>query len=270
MPRIFHTGQPTTVACIASFALVLVTLSGIMTVPAAAQDRIGQSATSGGLLDRVLAEAPRHDGVGYAYRMRMFVLAEDEEETLISRFDPSLPAGDRWKMIDREGEETGEGGQVQFSDDEDPNGGLPDYAEMAHGLKPADAVLTSETESEAVYSVARGIPAYLDDDMSRFSDYLQSELVIEKTGANAPYIRQIRLHAPESFKPAVIATMRRLEVVVSFAPQGERGDILPTALDLQVEGTALWIDFGTTTDIRYDQYRYVGKPAEAGGEARSD
>ena len=196
---------------------------------------------------------------GWAFRQTVTVQALDEPgTTTITRWDPSKPAGERCTLVSVA---TSDG----KADDGDPCKGGHDresYGDVVRMLQGATVLTVSENDERAVYSfVPQGddhglhmgdIHIGVDEENA---ERMVGTLEVVKTGAGAPYVEKFSLNLGE---PAgnLLAKLKKLDIVYSFAPDVDSGAKLLRELDIDLN-LSVFTMFNVTTQVsmRYDEYR---------------
>jgi hypothetical protein len=234
------------------------------------------------LLDQALANGGAYDPAQWAYVSTMQVWAGGStvvgdaldrartgerarpplREQKVVRYDPSLPPGQREKVVYSKSSE-----DVIVHSDEDDD--LPAYAEMRQ-LIQGQPKRVGETATTVTYRFAvdpaqvRKIGgADLDIDADTPMPPLAGQAVVQKTGPRAPYVKTVVVALPTNDgrgRGNAAGKVKKLSFGFRFAPDPQRGVQLLRAfgMDSSLQGLGLvTVDFSVLNKVA--DYRFVGK-----------
>lgn len=233
---------------------ILIALLLLPVLPALAGDEAQD------LLASVIAEAKaQRIADRYAYSRTLVVKAEDEAVNRTERYDPTRPEGKRWTLVAVEGNPPGEQDMKDYEAEVDSDNPIELYSDVVGDLEANKARLVEETDGHAVYDISGSVAGLLDEDQADFEKYLRGRLTIDKSGAT-PYVSELRVYAPEAFKPMIGARIDRFEIGFHYKRDGERGHVLPTGMVVDVAVEALvFFSVEALTEIRFDDYVWSGE-----------
>lgn len=232
--------------------------AGLALAPAHAQET----------LHPVLAEAFANSELAAReedWRFTLRVTNADGE--LVGRFDGSLAEGERWQLVSPpEGELSdmqaglwqgfSEDGNDEddAADDDVSNGLFFSFAEA--DIAPDSLRLEEETGSGWVFEFE---PALGDDDMD-VAGHLRGRLTIGGTPAE---VRELRLWAPESFKPHFAVRLQAFEMIQAY----QRVDGVPapvlTRLSQTISGSAAFQSFDQSFELAFSEIEFLGEAVSA-------
>lgn len=243
---------------------------------------VAAPAQADALLDQALANGGAYDPAQWAYVSTMQVWAGGStvvgdaldrartgerakpplREQKVVRYDPSLPPGQREKVVYSKNSE-----QVVVHTDEDDD--LPAYGEMRQ-LIQGEPKRVAETATTVTYRFAvdpaqvRKIGgADLDIDSETPLPPLNGRAIVQKTGPRAPYIKTIVVALPTNAgkgRGNAAGKVKQLSFGFRFAPDPARGVQLLQAfgMDSSLQGLGLvTVDFSVLNKV--SNYRFVGK-----------
>jgi hypothetical protein len=196
-----------------------------------------------------LAEA--HADARYAFSVEYWRKQNDEETAVTVRFDPRLPEGARWRVVDGSTDDLDDQMKKQLSDLEKAE--RPDDALVYDrvGEMLGDTELIEETEEKAVF---RG--PFKGDRLPE--DAVEATIVFNKASG---HIEQIDAVAKKSFKPAPIAKIKSMrQRQVYAAPVGDGPALLSTS-ESAMAGKAMFKSFEAEVRQRFFDLERVD-PAE--------
>ncbi len=199
------------------------------------------------------------------WRFTLRVMNDDGE--LVGRFDGSLAEGERWQLVSPSEAELSEmqaglwAGFAEEEDDEDEaddddtdNGLFFSFADA--DIAPGTLSLAEETGSGWVFDFE---PALDDEDMD-VAGHLRGRLTI---GSSPTEVRELRLWAPESFKPHFAVRLNAFEMVQAY----ERVDGVPapvlTRLSQSISGSAAFQDFDQSFELAFTDIEFLGEIVSA-------
>jgi hypothetical protein len=174
---------------------------------------------------------------------------------IVLRHDPQLSEGERWIVASVDGrgptgKEIEKYTQHRERDEEQPEDG-----ETSATIETDSLVLLEESASRLVFSFR---PAPEDDDEGdAFNEHVDGKLTIAKSGS---FVETIEMRSRESFSPMIGVKIKQFSTVMTFAPVGENGAILPQAMEMRMEGRAMLVKkLDESVDTRFSDYRFVGE-----------
>ncbi|GAB4573638.1 MAG: hypothetical protein Tsb008_08680 [Rhodothalassiaceae bacterium] len=224
--------------------------------------------------DRLLAEAvaeAKQQVVPdrYAYVRRLHVIAEDERVDSRERYDPDRPRGERWTLLEVDGEAPTEKDLRDYDPDEPAGVDIKGadapselYSEIVGDIEPREAKLLEETDSYAIFSIDKSVSRFLDDEQAEFKDGIVGRLRLEKA-AQGPYVSEVRLYAPKPIRAFIGTGFDRFELTFAFTRHETGGHVLPTRFLFDMDMKALlFISVGVTTDIAFEDWTYQAGNAD--------
>lgn len=190
---------------------------------------------------------------------RFTVVFNGEGEELVAGFDGTRAADARWTLVSPPRAEMTELLDEVWNDLTD-TGEDGDTGNLFFDPNDADllwdtASLSAESGTGFVYTFQPD-PAEADEEDAAFLDHIRGELTID---ADRPVVTQMRLYAPESFKPHFAVRVQEFEVVQHYT----RIDGIPapvlTRLSQTVRGSAMMQSFSESFEIEFTDIEYLGR-----------
>lgn len=179
----------------------------------------------------------------------------------IARYDPSLPEGERWNLISVDGraptDDDREDFEKRHAGGDQKDGEQEDSEEQGFSavIEPDSLVPLEDSVTHAVYRFQPASGEEEDDD--GMSEHLDGLLRISKNG---PYVESLEMRSREPFSPAFSVKIKEFSTVMTFAPVGENGTVLPESVEVRVIGRAmLFKKLDETVETRLSDYRFVGQ-----------
>jgi hypothetical protein len=208
------------------------------------------------LVEQAIAALDNSDHDRWAYTMTK----REHGKTTVARHDPSLPQGERWVLVSVDGGPPAEKDQAEFRqwlgeanpDEADQDS---DQEEIRAMITPGTLELAEETPDRVVY---RFEPAAEDEEDAEFYKHVDATLCIARNGSR-PYVESVALVSREPFSPAFGIKVKEFSTVLSYAPVGSAGTVLPSRVEMRMAGRAMLVKkIQETVDVRFQDYRYVG------------
>ncbi len=184
--------------------------------------------------------------------------AESEDGQIVMRFDPREE--EAWTLIEPTGDAvTDEIKQVVERIRETPRGERSiGQGDLSHTIGGEISVAREEA-SAMVYRFEPQPRPDARDGAAGFLDNLEGELTVQRSGGGAdgtrPWIRSVRLHAPQSFKPNLAARINTFEQSGSYALV-EGVPVLAESVT-RLEGSAMFRSFNETVSITLTQIERI-------------
>ena len=218
----------------ARFATRLALASGawlILSLSANAQPALEHSTAP--ILNAAAETAAAHAADQYAFTVDHWGQEGDKETTVKLRYDPRLPKGEQWRVLEPDAEHLDKGvkkvlKQLQKAES-DENPLL--YEKLDEMLAVAEFV--EETDTEAVF-----VAQVDEDDLPK--DALEVFMTLNKQGG---YVSRIDVKSKKSFKPLPIAKVTNLVQSQFFAAPIDGGPALLAHTEGVVEGEAMFKSF---------------------------
>ena len=183
----------------------------------------------------------------------------------ISRYDPSLPQGDRWTLVSVGGVEPKDDEIEDFLEDKEenrPSGRGSDNDDEDEDEREHSAIvnfgsleLVEETDDHWIFDFK---PNGDDEDESNenFMQNVDGRLKIIKGGH---YVASINLHNEKTIKPAIGVKISKFNMTMAFGPAATDGPIVPIAVEVEVKGRAmLVIKIDEVESKRFSEFEYAG------------
>lgn len=170
--------------------------------------------------------------------------------TLVGRYDPRQPSGERWTLLSVDGREPTTAEIKEYVDDK-----ANDYGDEGdnnvNAMVGSDSLeLLEETDDHYLFSF---IPS---DDDEDFLEHLDATVKIIKSG---PYIEYIDMHNRKPFRPRIGIKISNFVTRLGFGPAAEGGPIVPIFIDVRIKMRAFFIiNVDETVSISYSDYEFVG------------
>ncbi|WP_420432040.1 hypothetical protein [Hyphobacterium sp.] len=183
------------------------------------------------------------------------------DQTLSARFDGSRPDGEDWTLISPTDPATlnDELSEI-WVDMNTPNEAEPAEGDSSIGrgglFFDAESALMVDGEVRPLgsgrYAFAPNLDPGSDED-----DLMQEHLSGELSLADAGHVGEIRIFAPESFKPNAAARIHTFEMVMTFDRQDGLPAPIMTSLSTHVEVSALFQRHQQRMAMRFSDVEYV-------------
>lgn len=190
---------------------------------------------------------------------RFHVSLYSEDGPLLARFDGDAASDARWTLLSPPLAELTRAQQDVWDETRSeaengaPESGLflaADAAEIIAG----DIELASETEDALIYTFSPYLgEEAMDVAMAR---HLVGEITIRR---DAPMVEQIRLHAPDRFRPQMIIRIDAFEMVMQFSRFEDFAVPVLSRIASRVEGSAAFQDLSERTEMTIDTVEYLGR-----------
>lgn len=219
---------------------------------------LGMPAEAQDAMPSLLAEALARSAVdGDPAEWEFTVSFRSDGGDLIARFDGSRPEQERWTLVSPAREEFNETHEEVWSDltqdDEDDSGTLFFHVTDAE-FDWDSATLVGETPEAVTFGFTPDASEAEEGDMV-FLENIRGELTIDRDDAE---VSQMRLYAPDSFKPHFAVRIREFEVVQTYS----RIDGMPrpvlTRMTQNVRASAMMQNFNENFSIEFTDIRYSG------------
>ena len=182
----------------------------------------------------------------------------EEGVTIVGRFDPRQPLGNRWTLISVDGRQpSAEEREDYLEDKEDDQGDeRDDRNDGAQDLVKVETLeLIEETDQYWLFDFTPNIDDD-DDEASKFLAEVNGTLKVAKAG---PWVESLELSNDKPLKPAFSVKISRFFTRLTFGPAAEDGPIVPRSMEVQVRGrAALVIRFDEAESILFSDYEYAG------------
>jgi hypothetical protein len=230
-------------------ARLALAFAALFCVPAYAQSALEHSAAP--LLKAAAEKALAHAEDSYAYTVEHWSSNGEKEATVKLRYDPRLPKGARWLVLDQDEDALDKSARKALKElrKAEAKDNPVIYDKLGEMIEVAE--FREETETEAVF-VAQV-------DTEEFpKDALEVFITLDKPGA---YVSRIEVRSKKPFKPMPVAKVTNLVQSQTFAaPEGD-GPALIARSDMHVEGEAMFKSFKQLTRQTFSDIEKVELPA---------
>jgi len=166
-----------------------------------------------------------------------------EDKTIVKRFDPQRPSGERWKLLTVNGREPTADEMKRIErrnrrDEEQQSERADDDSEesaVSAMIEPGSLSLIEENDSHAIYKFTPGAESEREKKMLAHVD---GHLEVDKAG---PTVSSIKLESREPFSPAFGVKINEFMTHMTFAPLEEGGPALLQTVATRVEGRAFMV-----------------------------
>ena len=191
--------------------------------------------------------AADHADTRFAYTVDYWRLKDGEEVSVKVRYDPRLPEGGRWRLVDASLEDLDKDLRKEIESLEERE--RPDEKLVYHKLGEVleGLELVEETDVQAIF---RG--PINGDDMPE--DVLQATITLNKTTG---HIERIETIALEPFKPAPVAKVKRFYQDQRYAVPTGGGPALLVDSESDVSGKAVFKSFSTQQRRQFSDIELV-------------
>ncbi len=206
------------------------------------------------LLDEAVGNVEWNFGREWAFTESLY----DGDTTYVGRYDPSLPAGERWQLLSVDGRApTGKDIEDYLDEKAGEEPGVIEEDGDFDGMVEADTLaLVEETADYWLFSF---IPSESDDD-EEFVKHLNGTLRISKPGR---YLEYIDLRNEKPIRPIIGVKIKRMHTRFEFGPAAAEGPVVPRAFSFHVKGSAyVVVRFNESESMSYSEFQYVGRPSD--------
>jgi hypothetical protein len=194
---------------------------------------------------------------GWAFTER---LIRNGTEVLL-RHDPARPRGERWKVISVDGRpptakeiEEYTGHREKGEDEERGEG---EDKEQSAVIETDSLVFIEESPTHLVYGFQPAPEGEDDDEAKAFNEHVDGVLRIAKSG---PYVESIEMRSREPFSPMLSVKIKEFSTIMTFAPVGDEGTVLPSSVVMNMKGRALLFKkINEKVETSYSEYEYIGE-----------
>ncbi len=204
------------------------------------------------MLEKAAAKAAELDSLSrYAFTLERRSAVNGAEEKIIrARFDPRWPEGEQWRLVDQSesaSEETLDALKALQKSAEDDEALV--YDKLNEML--VDVELRQETDEVATF-----IAPLNDDDLP--PDVLEVEVTLNKIEG---YVSRIAVRSIREFKPVVIAKVKSLSQIQTYAAPVGDGPALLQSSENTARGSAMFKKFNQHSSSIYSDIERID-PAE--------
>ncbi|GEQ97521.1 hypothetical protein JCM17844_11580 [Iodidimonas gelatinilytica] len=168
-------------------------------------------------------------------------------------FDPRLPEGERWTLLERNHEPPSKKYQRKYEDDEDRD--PPEsYGRVLHYL---DGPVTrlAQTETDVTYRIDRLGKGSIILHGEDISDKISGEAVVDLT-SGVPFVREVRLMVAEAFKPMWLVRIESGEGLIRFKRTKDGYPVMHRQT-LHVKGARPFGHIDYESDVLYQDYHPI-------------
>lgn len=217
-----------------------------MSFSAAAEDA-AQVPSAFDMLNAAAGLAADHADTRFAYTVDYWRRKNEEEVSVKVRYDPRLPEGKRWRLVEGALEDLNDDMRDEIKDLEKRD--RPDdklvYDKIGDVMESME--LIEETDAHAVF---RG--PLIDDGVPE--NAVQATFTLNKTTG---HIERIEASALEPFKPAPIAKIKKFYQDQRYAPPVDGGPALLSGSESDVSGKAVFKKFSVQQRRRFSDIELV-------------
>ena len=226
-------------------------LAFLMSPSFSAADDVAHTTSAIDMLSAAADLAAEHADTRFAYTVDYWRRKNEEEVSVKVRYDPRLPEGERWRLVEGSLEDLDDDMRDEIKDLEKRE--RPDE-KLVYG-KIGDVIESVELIEETdAYAVFRG--PLIDDGVPE--DAVQATFTLNKTTG---HIERIEASALEPFKPAPIAKIKKFYQDQRYAPPSGDGPALLSGSESDVAGKAMFKKFSVHQRRRFSDIELV-KPAD--------
>jgi hypothetical protein len=144
----------------------------------------------------------------------------------------------------------GHAGGDEPADDEESS----EEVGLSASIDSSSLVLLKDTGTHLEYGFK---PASEEEEGDDMSEYLDGLLRISKEG---PRVESFEMRSREPFSPAFSVKIKEFSTVMTFAPVGEEGSVLPESVEVRMVGRAmLFKKLDETVETRFSDYERVSR-----------
>ncbi len=203
------------------------------------------------LLHNAVENAAEHAKTRYAFTMEFWTKRNDDEPiSFRARFDPRLPEGERWRLLDDAETALGKDAEKVYEKLREREAGDDQLIYDSLGDMLDDATLSEETAEEAVFTAPvkeKGVP----------EDKVEMAITLNKTSG---YVSRIDVRALEAFKPNPAVKLHALEQTQLYAPLDSGGPAFLQSGHSKSSGKAMFKSFEAETRTSYSDVEAVDVP----------
>lgn len=203
------------------------------------------------------------NGDRFAYSLQL-VSTGDEEFNVSLRFDPSLKVDQQWQILSPTKQQNPEIyaetlRQIEQSYQNDPTAKddhellVENFAKdenstyqflrkegdlIVYGFDPSQSMSVSDQDGS-------------DAGMGKIGKYLNAELTINAAKGR---LASIRIFANKPFKPVVVAKIKKMDILIEFAPAWDGGPLVQVKESVVVSGSAMFQKFSQSVTETYSDF----------------
>ncbi len=219
----------------------LVCVFSVQSFVAAAEESRGESRDPKDALLAAATLAEAHADARFAFSVEYRGKSKDKETLLQVRYDPRLPEGERWRLLDGSFDDLEKSAQDRIKKLESEE--RPDDAVVYDRIGDLIDTIELVDETDAAF-IFRG--PLVDDDLPDAP--FEATLTLDKTEG---HIERIELRALDSFKPAPVAKIKSFYQVQSFSAPTGGGPALIAESQNRVQGKAMFRSFAADVTQRF-------------------
>ncbi|OLF73175.1 hypothetical protein AWH62_09560 [Maricaulis sp. W15] len=186
---------------------------------------------------------------------RFTITMTNEDGVMVGRFDGTRPEAERWQLVspaldDLSEMQSGMWTGLQEPDEDEDDSGLF-FSADGSDIVPGSLTLADEAGDRLVFN----FDPQLDEDDQAMADHVQGALTVSR---DQLAVTQLRVWAPESFKPHFAVRLNRFEMVQQF----DQLDGLPapvlTRMSQEISGRAAFQTFEQSFELTFTDIEYLG------------
>jgi hypothetical protein len=190
--------------------------------------------------------------------------ASYRETVRVDRHEPTRPGAEHWQLVSIDGREPTEEEWEEYRDDRADHSG--DGSERLGGDYVASIVIPGSMRREPA---AQGLELWSfrlqspDGRFERSYERMRGDLRLVRD-EHGVYADRVRVWNERPFRPFLGVRMDRLFLDFRFVPEQEH--VLPVAVEMELEGRALWIkEVGRRISVRMSGFELVSPPGAGVG-----
>jgi len=184
----------------------------------------------------------------------------EDDLVFTGRYDPRLPAGNRWTLLSVDGREPTDEeledylddkeDEYQWDDDDDDSDRDTDMVDF-------DTLeLLEETDEYWIFGFVPNSDDMDDDETQKFMEQVTATMKIVRDG---PYLEYIDLRNEKAIRPAFSVRISDFRVHLAFGPAADGGPIVQKSEDVAIKGRALlFVTFNEKESTRYSDFEFAG------------
>lgn len=184
--------------------------------------------------------------------------------TLVSRYDPRLPEGERWSLLSIDGRAPTQAEAKDFArdrateehEDEDDNGENSDDGDVDAMVDPGTLRLIEETDA---YWLLEFVPTDDGDDDEMGREVMRRMNGTVRIAKEGGHLETIDIRNEKPIRPRVGVKMKRFLMRMTFAPAVDGGPVVMRSMDFAIKFSAfMLVRVDKSESVTYSDFEYAG------------
>ena len=185
--------------------------------------------------------------------------------TLVSRYDPRMPEGERWSLLSIDGRAPTQAEAEDFArdrateehEDADETGENPDDGDVDAMVDPGTLRLIEETDAYWLLQFVPTDDGDDDDEMGR--DVMRKMDGTVRIAKDGGHLETIDIRNEKPIRPRVGVKMKKFLMRMTFAPAVDGGPVVMRSMDFAIRFSAfMLVRVDKSESVTYSDFQYVG------------